>query len=84
MRPLAQAELQVQVRIKQTDMRTAQHELKHVTKEKDNLMKRHKKRQNVVKVLQSALPGLHTQKDTLTHDLESSQSLLRKQGEVRH
>lgn len=78
-----QAELHVQVRIKQGEMRKAQHELKHVAKARDAVVKRLRKRENVARVLAGALPGLQAQKDALAHDVERAAAALRRQSEAR-
>lgn len=78
-----QAELHVQVRIKETEMRKAQHDLKHVAKARDGVVKRHRKRENVVRVLAGALPGLQAQKEALEHEVECAAATTRRQGEAR-
>jgi argininosuccinate lyase len=77
-----QAELQAHLRMKQVDVRTATHENKHVTKEKEMHLKRLKKRENALKILTGTLPGLEAQKETLMHELEQANALTHKQAEV--
>jgi hypothetical protein len=77
-----QAELQAHLRMKQADVRSAVHENKHVTKEKEMFLKRQKKRESVLKTLNGMLPGLDTQKEKLAHELELATTLMHKQAEV--
>lgn len=77
-----QAELAVQDRMKQSELLRAQEELSAVTKEKDRLVKRVKKLENVLKVVQATVPSLEAQKEQQQHNYRRAEDVVRKLQEV--
>lgn len=77
-----QAELTVQDRMKQSKVLRAQEELLSVTKEKDRLLKRVKKLENVLKVVQATCPSLEAQKEQQQHNCRRADDSVRKLQEV--
>ena len=77
-----QAELEVQLKMKMSEVWRAQEAFKHSTKEKDALLKRQKKLENVMSVLQAVLPGLEAQKSSHNMELERTALLLKRQSDV--
>lgn len=78
-----QAELEVQMRLRKTEMMRCCGELTTVTQEKDKLVKRCKKLENVLKVVQSSMPSLQTQKDQICIDLKRTEEQTRRSQDVR-
>jgi chromosome segregation ATPase len=79
---LLQAELTVQERMKHSEVLRAQEELQSVTKEKDRLVKRVKKLENVLKVVQFTIPSLEAQKEQQQHNCRRAEDSIRKLQEV--
>lgn len=77
-----QAELSVQDRMKQSELLRAQEELSSVTKEKDRLVKRVKKLENVLRVVQATVPSLEAQKEQQQHNYRRAEDVVRKLQEV--
>ena len=77
-----QAELAIQDSMKQSELLRAQEELTSVTKEKDRLVKRVKKLENVLKVVQASVPSLEAQKEQQEHNYRRAEDVVRKLQEV--
>lgn len=80
----AQAELAVQDKMKQSELLRAQEDLSSATKEKDRLVKRVKKLENVLKVVQATVPSLEAQKEQQQHNYRRAEDVVRKLQEVCH
>jgi outer membrane PBP1 activator LpoA protein len=80
--PALQAELEVQLKMKKSEVVRAQQELSSVTKEKDRLLKRVKKLENVLPVTSAVVPSLTAQKEQLQLNLKREEEESRKVQDV--
>lgn len=78
-----QVELNMATKMKNTEHRRIQDALVNVTKEKDNLLKRYKKMENIIKVSSAILPGLESQKHEHQMRVYQQNTLLVRQRQVR-
>ena len=77
-----QAELEVHLRLRQSELTRSRGELNNATQEKEKLLKRHKKVENVVKVVQATMPSLQSQKDQFCIDLKRAEEQTRRTQDV--
>lgn len=80
---LVQVELDLQAKMKHTEHRRTLDTLNNVTKEKDNLLKRYKKMENILKVTSSILPDLQVQKHDYKIRGDLQKNLMSRQQAVR-
>lgn len=76
------AEFEVQLRLRQSDLMRCRGELNTAVQEKDRLIKRCKKLDNVLKIVQATMPSMQTQKDQLCIDLKRTEEQTRRTQDV--